>query len=183
MSFSHGLYPVHLMIFWSLLYNTDQLSLLQPWCHSLPATMRQSPHPLHREKLSIRKDCSIQLLVVYLLALLFRDSSSRINPSPVSAFKRLYNACRMPVISKDEAREALLSFVGEHCCYGKGAAKDMDIEDRIATAAFHVCFPLVIKFQGCPFKPVDFCRCSTLWSLSVRGGAQPGPPSPIRGSL
>ncbi|XP_028516749.1 protein SSUH2 homolog [Exaiptasia diaphana] len=40
-------------------------------------------------------------------------------------------------ITDDQARNALLKFAGDHCCYGKGAAKDMDIKDIQPTCAYH----------------------------------------------
>jgi len=45
---------------------------------------------------------------------------------------------RATSISEEEARDALLAFVGEHCCYGKGAAEDMDIKDINPSSAYHV---------------------------------------------
>lgn len=40
-------------------------------------------------------------------------------------------------ISEDQARDALLAFVAENCCYGKKAAKDMDIKDIAQSSAYH----------------------------------------------
>lgn len=40
-------------------------------------------------------------------------------------------------ISEDQARDALLAFVAENCCYGKKAAKDMDIKDMAPSSAYH----------------------------------------------
>ncbi|XP_022799264.1 calcium-binding protein P-like [Stylophora pistillata] len=40
-------------------------------------------------------------------------------------------------ISEDQARDALLAFVAENCCYGKKAAKDMDIKDIAPSSAYH----------------------------------------------
>ncbi|KAK2571489.1 Protein SSUH2-like protein [Acropora cervicornis] len=40
-------------------------------------------------------------------------------------------------VTEDEARDALLSYVAEHCCFGKGAAKDMEIEDITPSSAYH----------------------------------------------
>ena len=31
-----------------------------------------------------------------------------------------------------------MEFVGQHCCYGKGAAQDMEIKDMKHSSAFHV---------------------------------------------
>ena len=41
-------------------------------------------------------------------------------------------------ITDTQAHDALMEFVGQHCCYGKGAAKDMSIKDMKHSSAFHV---------------------------------------------
>ena len=46
--------------------------------------------------------------------------------------------CRATSITEEQARDALLAFVAENCCYGKGAAKDMDIKDITPSSAYHV---------------------------------------------
>ncbi|XP_031562047.1 protein SSUH2 homolog [Actinia tenebrosa] len=40
-------------------------------------------------------------------------------------------------ITEDQARNALLKFADDHCCYGKGAARDMDIKDIQPTCGYH----------------------------------------------
>lgn len=63
-------------------------------------------------------------------------------------------------ISEEEARDALLAFVGEHCCYGKGAAEDMDIKDISPSSAYHYNF-------------VSFCESrSTAWKYEPYRGQQ-----------
>lgn len=47
--------------------------------------------------------------------------------------------CSVPVITEQDAREALLAYVAEHCCYGKRAARDLQYLDLKSTSAFHVC--------------------------------------------
>ncbi|XP_041347179.1 protein SSUH2 homolog isoform X2 [Gigantopelta aegis] len=42
-----------------------------------------------------------------------------------------------PTITEEQAREALLGLVAENCCYGAGAAKEMDIKDLKSSSAFH----------------------------------------------
>ncbi|XP_041350409.1 protein SSUH2 homolog [Gigantopelta aegis] len=42
-----------------------------------------------------------------------------------------------PTITEEQAREALLGYVAEHCCYGAGAAKEMNIKDLKLSSAFH----------------------------------------------
>ena len=44
----------------------------------------------------------------------------------------------IPVISEDEAREALAQFASEKCYYGKGVPKDMVITEIKSTSAYHV---------------------------------------------
>ncbi|XP_062589397.1 protein SSUH2 homolog, partial [Saccostrea cucullata] len=40
-------------------------------------------------------------------------------------------------ITEQDAREALLGYVAEHCCYGKGAAEDLKFTDLNPTNALH----------------------------------------------
>ncbi|XP_069141147.1 protein SSUH2 homolog isoform X1 [Argopecten irradians] len=47
------------------------------------------------------------------------------------------NVANVPTISEQDAREALLKHVAEHCCYGKGAAEDLKYMDLKSTSAFH----------------------------------------------
>ena len=54
---------------------------------------------------------------------------------------RLYLLVRhysLPVINEDQAREALLQYVAQNCCYGSGAAKNMTFRDLKSSSAFHV---------------------------------------------
>ena len=44
----------------------------------------------------------------------------------------------MPTITEQDAREALLNYVSQNCCYGKGAAEDLKFTDLKSTSAFHV---------------------------------------------
>ncbi|XP_052285249.1 protein SSUH2 homolog [Dreissena polymorpha] len=43
----------------------------------------------------------------------------------------------LPRIDEHEARQALLQHVAENCCYGKGAATELTLNDLIASSAFH----------------------------------------------
>uniref|UniRef100_A0A8W8LMQ9 Uncharacterized protein n=1 Tax=Magallana gigas TaxID=29159 RepID=A0A8W8LMQ9_MAGGI len=43
----------------------------------------------------------------------------------------------VPTITEQDARESLLNFVSQHCCYGKGAAEDLKFLDLKSTSAFH----------------------------------------------
>jgi len=40
-------------------------------------------------------------------------------------------------ITHSEACDALMEFVSQHCCYGKGAAKEMEIKDMKHSSAYH----------------------------------------------
>ena len=44
----------------------------------------------------------------------------------------------VPTITEQEAREALIELVADHCCYGKGAAQDLSFNDLKSSSAFHV---------------------------------------------
>lgn len=44
----------------------------------------------------------------------------------------------LPSLAEEDVREAALQYVGEHCCYGSGAAKDMVITNITMMSAFHV---------------------------------------------
>ena len=46
--------------------------------------------------------------------------------------------CSVPVISEDDAREALLEFIGQRCCYGKKAAREFVFANIDPSSAFHV---------------------------------------------
>lgn len=50
--------------------------------------------------------------------------------------------CSAANISRTEAREALLQYVAENCCYGKGAAQKMEMVRVVPSNALHVsnCF-------------------------------------------
>lgn len=47
------------------------------------------------------------------------------------------NISNVPTITEQEAREALLEFVADHCCYGKKAAEELSFNDLQSTSAFH----------------------------------------------
>lgn len=42
-----------------------------------------------------------------------------------------------PTITDDQARDAMLQFVSEHCCYGKAPAQEMVIKDIVPSSAYH----------------------------------------------
>jgi len=49
---------------------------------------------------------------------------------------------RATAITEEQARDALLAFVAENCCFGKKAAKDMEIKDINPSSAYHVSYSL-----------------------------------------
>lgn len=55
--------------------------------------------------------------------------------------------CSVPVISEDDAREALLEYIGQRCCYGKRAAREFVFANITPSSAFHV--SLVVKQALC----------------------------------
>ncbi|ELU17182.1 hypothetical protein CAPTEDRAFT_73168, partial [Capitella teleta] len=68
----------------------------------------------------------------------------------------------LPVISESEARDALLGFVAQNCCYGKGAAQSMVVRDRESTSAFHYTLETFTEgrhtawaYEGFRGQPVD----------------------------
>ena len=52
----------------------------------------------------------------------------------------------IPTISEDEARDALLSEVEKHCCYGKKAARDLVFLNITPSSAFHVGATIAIYY-------------------------------------
>ena len=46
--------------------------------------------------------------------------------------------CRCSDLTEADARDALLEFVAEKCCYGKSAAEDLQIVEVKPSCAFHV---------------------------------------------
>ena len=46
-------------------------------------------------------------------------------------------------VTAKEAKEALQEYVSQQCCYGSGAAREMDIKDIKLSSAFHVSYLLI----------------------------------------
>ena len=44
----------------------------------------------------------------------------------------------IPAITEEQARERLLEYVGQQCCYGKAAARDFVFARINPSSAFHV---------------------------------------------
>ena len=53
-------------------------------------------------------------------------------------FKYCFSFFSVPVITEEQAREALLEYVADHCCYGSGVAKELAFRDLQTSSAFHV---------------------------------------------
>lgn len=53
-------------------------------------------------------------------------------------FSNVFLLIRGAQITDNQAKDALLEFVAQHCCYGKGAAESMDIKDMHHSNAYHV---------------------------------------------
>lgn len=77
-----------------------------------------------------------------------------------------------PSITAEEAREAMLQHVAEHCCYGKGAAQDMTFRELKSSSAFHYTLETFAEARSTrwayePYKgqPIDGPEC----------GPAPGP--------
>lgn len=48
------------------------------------------------------------------------------------------NIFRMPTISTEAAKDALMREVSSHCCYGKKAAEEVNVTSTTPSSAFHV---------------------------------------------
>jgi len=49
------------------------------------------------------------------------------------------------LITEEEARAALLQYVASKCCYGKGAAQELQIESIVSSSAYHYCLESFIE--------------------------------------
>ncbi|XP_077985067.1 protein SSUH2 homolog [Glandiceps talaboti] len=67
-------------------------------------------------------------------------------------------------LTEDDTREALLSYVLEHCCYGKRAAREMNINNILPSNALH--YELVTFTEGRETKRTN---------VPYRGGPVDGP--------
>ena len=73
----------------------------------------------------------------------------------------------LPVINEDQAREALLQYVAQNCCYGSGAAKNMTFRDLKSSSAFHVCMAwFIFKTKVTRFHRCSFLRPAHLTQIS-----------------
>ena len=60
------------------------------------------------------------------------------SPQPSGPSPTRVHIAEIPPVSEVDARNALLSMVTEHCCWGKAAARNMAINKIASTSAFHV---------------------------------------------
>lgn len=60
------------------------------------------------------------------------------SPQPAGPSPTRVHVAEVPPVSEVDARNALLSMVTEHCCWGKAAARNMAINKIASTSAFHV---------------------------------------------
>ena len=45
---------------------------------------------------------------------------------------------RATAITAEQAQDAMIQFVSEHCCYGTAPAREMVIKDVVPSSAYHV---------------------------------------------
>ena len=67
----------------------------------------------------------------------------------INLFDCISSLYRTADISEVEAREALLEYVNSQCCYGKGAAENMDIVKITSWNALHVSWLRDFEKQIC----------------------------------
>ena len=68
--------------------------------------------------------------------LLFKRSKS----TPPYFWNHCYNlSTSIPQMSVEAAKDALISEVSSHCCYGKKPAENMTVSNVVPSSAFHVC--------------------------------------------
>ncbi|XP_046369543.2 protein SSUH2 homolog [Haliotis rufescens] len=83
------------------------------------------------------------------------------------------------VVNEDQAREALMMYVAEHCCYGKGAAETMKFTQLQPTNAFHYTMETFCESRSTAWAFEPFC--GQILDTPANGPA-PGPwditPSP-----
>ena len=73
----------------------------------------------------------------------------------------------IPVISEDDAREALLEYIGQRCCYGKAAARDFVFANINPSSAFHV--SPAVKHSQCvclTFTVQFHILCTYVWKCT-----------------
>ena len=83
--------------------------------------------------------------------------------------------CSVAAVNEEAAREALLSHVGQHCCYGKKAARELVYMDLKPTSAFHVSIlrpNTGMTLSGCARK-LQWCITKLgVWFLVYNGDVQ-----------
>lgn len=77
---------------------------------------------------------------------------------PAEAERVDYKPSKAFQLNEDDAREALLEYVSQQCCYGKGAAKKMKLDDAESSAALHYTLETFMETR------------STKWAYTSYGG-------------
>lgn len=65
------------------------------------------------------------------------------------AVQREASGSTVPVVTEEEARNALLSHVAEHCCYGSAAARELLFRDLRSSSAFHYTLETFTESRSC----------------------------------
>jgi len=76
---------------------------------------------------------------------------------------------KQDALDEDAAREALLDYVGQHCCYGKGAAKKMEMVNISSTSALHYTLETFTEKRSTKWEHIPY-------SSGFVDGPQYGPP-------
>ena len=72
---------------------------------------------------------AFQELVLIRFRLRFKDTFEKF-------YYQFYKS--VPYLSEDEAKAALAQFVSEHCCYGKGPAKELTFTNLQSSSSYRV---------------------------------------------
>ncbi|PIK45571.1 hypothetical protein BSL78_17566 [Apostichopus japonicus] len=74
-----------------------------------------------------------------------------------------------PSVNDEQAKEALLQFVSEKCCYGTGAARNMKINDIVQSSAFHYKLETFTekRLTKHAFEPYRVRQCVGVFNIGV----------------
>eukprot|EP00118_Oscarella_pearsei_P015868 m.146802 g.146802 ORF g.146802 m.146802 type:complete len:172 (+) comp38454_c0_seq5:52-567(+) len=100
------------------------------------------------------------------------DSARPLAPPPLYQAAMAPNAApaanvNIPKVTEDQARQALLDHVSQHCCYGKSPARDLIFNSISPSSAFHYTLETFAEGRGTswamePYRGLFFCclpRC------------------------
>ena len=82
--------------------------------------------------------CRCPAKVCSLFTTVNKDILIIISCIPSTLLCMLFLVCSIPAITEEQARECLLEYVGQQCCYGKAAAQDFVFARINPSSAFHV---------------------------------------------